>query len=420
MRILWHMPTLRHNTCGLSNRAVQLAGQLQRHGHEIEFVVDANKTDRTEDEIGSMGLRRLVLEPPRPLHWSLQASAKRRLAASIVSIIGLDHDLFISCQPEVVATYADVERRKPLVFVCGGTTLLHDVAGASVTRHSGPRRLAFGLDRYLKHCNESNAFSAADVVIFDSAATRSLVLERYGMDGRRCHVVYGGVDPKEFQPASGSCRESARRMLGVEQSEWVVVWSGRLSPEKNVELLISSLPLMRRPPDRVMLVGDGPLRHALAERARAEGVENIVRFVGRQSDIRPFLHAADVFAFPSRCESFGGSLVEAMACGLPCIALRPDGESVRNASAEILEHGETGLLADRPEPSAFAKVLDRVAEDVPMCRQLGASGRRRVLDGFTWSAGGSKMHDLLSAIGPRTQGGGYGRREKKLESVGAR
>lgn len=419
MKIVWHMPTLRRDTCGLSNRAVQLACQLERRGHEIEFVVDADKTDYIEDSIGSSGLRRLVLKSRRPIHWSLQASAKRRTATSIVSMIGLDHDLFISCQPEVVATYADVEGRRPLVYVCGGTSLLHEVNGTNVARHTGPRRIAFGLDRYLKHCNESSAFSAADLVVFDSASTRSLVVNQYGVDVRRCHVVHGGVDPDEFQPASERCRDSARQMLGIGQSEWVVVWTGRLSPEKHVELLISSVPKMQRRPDRVILVGDGPSRDDLTELARAEGVENLVRFVGRQPDIRPFLHAADVFAFPSRSESFGGALVEAMACGLPCVAVRPDGKTVRNASAEILDHEVTGLLADRPEPGAFASMLDRLAIDASLCRLLGKSGRQRVTNEFTWSAGGLKMHGLLSAIGSRRPIGKYSRRGGRLESVGA-
>ena len=80
----------------------------------------------------------------------------------------------------------------------------------------------------------------------------------------------------------------------------------------------------------------------------------MVEFGGEHDDVRPFLHAADIFAFPSRGELSGGALIEAMACGLACVALWPDGHGVRTVNAEITEHGRSGLLIDRPTPEAPA------------------------------------------------------------------
>ena len=126
----------------------------------------------------------------------------------------------------------------------------------------------------------------------------------------------------------------------------------------------------------------------------------VVRFTGEQVDVRPFLHAADIFAFPSRGESFGVSLVEAMACGLPCVALRPDNSGIRSASDEIIEHGRTGLLVDEPSPRAFAATLDLLALDGEGRRRCGEAGWARACEHFTWTAGARRLADLISKLVP--------------------
>lgn len=418
MNITWHMPTLRGDSCGLSIRALALAGQLSRRGHRVDFVVDEAKTDMTGDAIGTLPLRRLRVHSARVPHWSLQASAKRRNADAIVRKIGRDHDVLISCQPEVVSAYADVFGRRPLIFVCGGTTLLHDAADRAGQPSTGPSaRLAFAFDRYLKHCNETNAFTAADLTVFDSASTRSLAVTRYRLDPGRCFVVYGGVDFDAFQQPDDQDRRQARQTLGIADADFVVTWTGRMSPEKHVDLLVRAVAACRRRPSAVLLIGDGPLREALARRVRRTGLQDIVRFLGRQPDVHSFLHAADIYAFPSRCESFGGSLVEAMACSLACVAQRADGRTVRNASAEIIEHERSGVLVDRPDPIEWAAALDRLAADRPLRRRLGSAARQRVEQRFTWTAGGRRLAELIDGLTSGTRSRPRPLLERKLHVV---
>lgn len=400
MKILWHMPTLRRDTCGLSIRALRLAKRLEQDGDTVVFAVAGRKTDIADDRIEGFSLRRLPDCAKRSLHWSLQASARREAARQVVRGLNVDHDLFITCQPEVVSAYAESVGTGPVVFVCGGTTLLHDEADRAAQTGLGRlSRFAFGLDRHLKHCNESNAFARADAVVFDSGVTRTLVIDRYAIDPRCCHVVYGGVDPDAFRPVTVATRAAARERLGIGESETVIVYAGRLSPEKHVDLLLRSIGHCRHRPDRVLIVGDGPSRTALEALAREVDVRTVVRFTGRQDDVRPFLEAADVFAFPSRCESFGGALVEAMACGLPCIALRPNGGTVRNASLEIIEDGKSGLLAERAIPRDFATALDRLAADEGLRRRLSTSARRRAVRHFSWESGGRELRAVIDRLG---------------------
>ncbi len=395
MNILWHMPTLRARTCGLSIRALKLAAELRGCGHNITFAVAGDKTDIPGDSLDGFPVRRVAVARARSAHWSTQALARRTTARRLSRLLGDDHDLLISCQPEVATAYHRIHAGFPIVFVCGGSTLLHDAADRR-RQISLPRwrRLPFLLDRTLKRRNEANAFRAADATVFDSHRTRETVTRAYGLNADTCHTIHGGVDADHFAPVDEAERNEIRTSLGLGDDDLVLAWTGRLSPEKNVELLIGAASQCRCRLRRVFIVGDGPTRSELETLSRQTRVEHIVTFTGEQSDVRPYLHAADVFVFPSRSESFGGSLVEAMACGLPCIALRPSDADIQNASEEILGDGD-GVLVEADDAAALASVVDLLALDHARRRRLGDLARRRAVSQFTWSTAGRELNALL-------------------------
>jgi len=395
MNILWHMPTLREQTCGLSIRALRLAAELRDRGHTITFAVADDKTDIRGESIDGFPVRRIAVTRARSIHWSTQALARRATARRLAQSLGSDHDLLVSCQPEVVTAYRRIHADVPVVFVCGGSTLLHDGAdGRRQTSLPRWRRLPYLLDRSLKQRNEANAFRAAHATVFDSHRTRETVTHAYGLDGDTCCTIHGGVDTDHFAPTDEADRRRIRASLGLRDDGLVLAWTGRLSPEKNVQLLIRAVSQCRCQVRRVFIVGDGPTRGALEAVCGRAHVEHIVTFAGERSDVRPYLHAADVFVFPSLSESFGGSLVEAMACGLPCIALRPCGADIQNASEEILGDGD-GVLVDSDDPAALAAAIDALAGDRASRQRLGGRARRRAVSQFTWSAAGRELNALL-------------------------
>ncbi|HKQ48732.1 MAG TPA: glycosyltransferase family 4 protein [Phycisphaerae bacterium] len=412
MKLAWHMPTLRRTCCGLSQRALRLANGLRQFGHDVEFYVEAGKSDIAGDVLDGFCVRRISTQRNRLLHWSLQALGRRRAAAALAAQITSDHEVMLTCQPEFASEYVRHRRDTPLIFVCGGTTLLHDEADrARSAVVSWPRRGFFALDRHLKRRNERNAFRLADAVVFDSDATRAHVTRDYRLDIARFQTIHGGVDSDEFQPPSTQQRHNARHRLGIGPSEDVLAWTGRLSPEKNIDFLLNALAYCRRRPHRVLIVGDGPARDALMKLNHRLGLNSVVSFVGIQSDVRPFLHAADVFVFPSRGESFGGALVEAMACGLPCIALRPNGDAIRNASLEIIEPETSGLLVDRAEPAALAAAIELLLVNRELRNALGAAARRRATSLFTWAAAAAQFNALVNEIAAR------GRPNRRLDAA---
>lgn len=398
MKIAWHMPTLQSCTCGLSRRAVEFARRLIQAGHHVRFYVDETKTDVRGGDIEGVPVERIAGRQIRTIHWSLQARSRRTRAAASVDLIPREYDLFVSCQPEAVDAHASLGCGQPTVFVCGGTTLLHDAADSSEQSTKNLLRSpAYRVDRWLKHSNERRAFNMADAVVFDSRHTRERVVSEYGVPPEKCHSIYGGVDAARFSPVDDEARARARSALGVTTDAFVVAWTGRLSAEKNLPLLLSAISASRRRPDCVWLVGDGPERTRLESMVAKLGIVDSVQFAGAQKDVRPYLYAADVFAFPSRGESFGGSLAEAMACGLACVAVRPDGGEARNASIEALDGGQCGIIVPN-EPEEFASAIDRLHSDIELRREMGELARGRAEAHFIWDRAGIELEGLLTRI----------------------
>ena len=402
MRILWHMPRLQLSGCGLSQRALRLARELTRAGHRVAFAAPEDKTDLVEARAVEFPLWRYPAHRRRPLHWSLQSLERLRFAADAATHFQSSrHDLFVTCQAEMVLAYRRHGAGAPVVFVCGGSSLLQEPRETSEQRaHSLFARPAFALDRVLRRRMERGAFRAADANVFDSATTRALVVEQYGIPGDNCRAIVGGVDVDEFSPASGVEKAAFRQSLGIAAGQPVVVWTGRLSPEKNVGLLIRAAARCD-PRCTLILVGDGPLQLELQELAGAEGIGERTIWAGRVADVRPYLRAADVFAFPSLGESFGGALVEAMACGLPCIALRPDARLVRTANAEIINHGATGWLVDGPSEQAFAAGLESLLADAALRSRLAAGAREKCERAFSWRRAGEELAELVGTVPSR-------------------
>jgi len=390
------MPALHDYGDGLSQRAYALAAELARRGHTIDFCAPANRVFVSGGAVRGFPIQRLVVAPEtRPRHWCLQAAGRAQAARRLVATLSRSHELFISCQAEVVSAYAGMRKNTPVVFVSGSSTLLFDGADRADQREESViRRVCFAVDRCLKHRNESAAYRRANSVVFDSCHTRDHVRSTYRLSGENLHAIIGGVDPNEFAPPAPEQRIAARKRLGLSEDSIVVMGSGRLVERKGFALLVSALAALERTMTGV-LVGDGPARPELE--ALARNSNRAIVFPGMTADMQLYLHAADIYAFTSICESFGGALVEAMACGLPCIGIRPDGKRIVNANLEIMEDGLTGVLCEDAE-SSLAAAISTLAADCDLRRRLGRAARQRVCDRFTWTRAGAAMSMLIDSI----------------------
>ncbi len=215
-------------------------------------------------------------------------------------------------------------------------------------------------------------------------------------DGRLPTLLPPAVDGTRFTPGVDGTAVRERHGLGDRP---VILCASRLVPRKGQDVLIEGLELVRRfVQDAVLLlVGDGPSRGKLEEAARA-APSGAVIFAGEIPDrsLPAYYAACDVFAMPCRSrwggmevEGFGMVYLEAAAVAKPVVAGRSGG------SDEALQDEVTGLLVESEEPKAVALVIARLLQDRELAGRMGAAGRARVEQGFTWDQRAAQLAEIL-------------------------
>ena len=216
------------------------------------------------------------------------------------------------------------------------------------------------------------------------------VRERYNVPEARIWRVFNPIDTPRWEPEP---RPVARKALDLPADAEVVCWHGRVEIDtKGLDVLMEAWERITsdRPQRRLLLllVGTGRDAPLLAERlAGRQDVRWRNEYVLDKSEIRRYLSAADLYAFPSRNEGFPMAPVEAMACGLPVVAAAAFGV------ADILEGGEQagGIVVGRDDVGAFTAGLAAVIDDPPLREELGRRARRRVEAVFSVEAVGAQL-----------------------------
>lgn len=207
----------------------------------------------------------------------------------------------------------------------------------------------------------------ADLVIAPSAA---LAQRLRGLGVRSpVEVLPTGVDLDRFRPGDSGV---ARARLGLAPDRPLLLYVGRLDREKNLDLLLDTFARLarRHPRAELLLVGRGTRVGRLRARAGALGVGSRVRFLGgvAPTDLPTYYQAADLFVFASTTETQGLAVLEAMACGVPVVAVRAPG------TEEVVADGVSGLLVPE-DPEAFAAAVEGLLGDRDLAAKLGAGGR---------------------------------------------
>lgn len=223
------------------------------------------------------------------------------------------------------------------------------------------------------------AFDQADRVIANSRAELDSMAHHI-TDLDKVTVIPNGIDPEDFaELPDGQAFLDARGIEGP-----VVLYVGRLAQNKRIELVIDVMPeLVREFPGLCLLVvgPDDGAGAAWKARAREAGVEASVRFEGflPAPELRAAHTAADLFVLPSEWEAFGLVLLDAMACGTPCLV------SDRGGPQEVVEDGRTGLVLPYGDGPAWRDAVLRLLRDDARRREMGRAAREHVLADCTWS-----------------------------------
>jgi teichuronic acid biosynthesis glycosyltransferase TuaC len=222
---------------------------------------------------------------------------------------------------------------------------------------------------------------AADLVITVSDEIREK-LHDFGIDRSKVHIVPRGVDAGHFSPG---CRREARQRLDIPAEGEMLLWVGRLVPVKGLDVLLEAFrTLARRSPClRLYLIGEGPLRKALARTVAAWNLTDRVTFVGPipQAQLADWYRAADLFVLPSRSEGVPNVLRECVACGTPFVASRVGGipEAFAHWSEALVPPGEPGLLAEKIQQKLGCPDMDLATEERPLSWAASAAAVARLL-----------------------------------------
>lgn len=212
---------------------------------------------------------------------------------------------------------------------------------------------------------------------------RELQMHGYG----NLEVVARGVDTELFSPAHRDA--SLRASWGVDEATQVVLYVGRIAPEKNLKLVFAAFAAMHKcnTHTHLVLVGDGPDRTTL-QAAYPQAV-----FCGMRSgaDLSRHYASAEVFLFPSLTETFGNVTIEAMASGLAVVAYD------YAAAEELIRHDENGVLTAYDDAEAFIAQAARLADD-PALAQRMAQAARHTAQKMRWDSIHDRFEQVLYAI----------------------
>ncbi|MEI7555152.1 glycosyltransferase [Candidatus Chlorohelix sp.] len=283
--------------------------------------------------------------------------------------------------------------KMPLFYFCyepprAAYTDIGEVSRAWAGRVSGLVKPFFRLyrpiDRYLAR--------QASAALVNGCYGQSLIRETYGLPS--IVITHGAELTKSSDPAESANQIRAR--FGLEGKR-VILTVNHLHPRKRVNLQLEALSLLlpKYPDVALLVVGSGPEAQNLRELAGRLGIGDSVVFAGFVPDeeLAACYSVAAVYLHSGRAESFGLSVLEASAAGLPVVAADEGGPR------DIILEGQTGFLVEA-NPAAFGATLEWLLTHPTEAQEIGRRGAARVAQHFTWQQGAQDFLSALSTLSP--------------------
>jgi len=241
----------------------------------------------------------------------------------------------------------------------------------------------------------------ADCVITVSYAMKD-ELEKLGFPPHKIRVCWNGVDPKKYDPSKIKDKDklALRHNYGIQDSENMVFFVGRLVTVKGVDSLVKAMPdvIANFPNTKLVVLGIGDMEWQLKNMAKEFGIENNIIFRTEFiSEPERILHyaASDCVVLPSIYEPFGIVCTESMSMAKPTVV----GATGTNGFREqIIPNGEnqSGYHINPHKPSDIAWGIKQVLEDKKRAEWMGKNARQRVLDTFGWESVAKRTLDIYS------------------------
>lgn len=237
--------------------------------------------------------------------------------------------------------------------------------------------------------NRSKAITACSKELFEYA-------ENHGGFGKT-HLIAWGSDPTIFTPTSD--KVACRRKMNLPENALLISSLGRLVPKKGFDVLVTAFAQAQKPDNTFLVIGgSGPQKAFLIEHSQKLGVGKQLILPGaiNWNETSAFLGASDVFVLPSIRDPHGNLdglptvLLEAMACGLPCIASDIGGVNL------VIENEVTGLLCEASSIPKLTESMTRLIVNNNLRYKLGNAARKSVVNCFNWDQVGRNILSLMN------------------------
>jgi glycosyltransferase involved in cell wall biosynthesis len=365
----------------------QLASALAHAGHDVHVVYTRAPRERVEPDV----------PPPYRIHWAALFDVKSRRNAPLrpLSALSVARAVARLCeQAPVDAVHAQGEEgalvarsswRRAFCLVV--TPRFPWYPAAVFERRPGwrqARRVALWLSE-AKYPLLGMALRAADHVCPTSRSAADAVQRAFDLAPQVITVVPNGVAPAFLDAAWTPAPDAP------------LLFFGRLARDKGADTLIEALAGLDRAPP-LIVIGRGDDEPALRALAHARGLGDRVRFEpwAAPRDLAARIAQARMVVLPSRHESFGNAMAEAMAVGAPLVS------TTAGSIPEVVDHGRTGVLVPPDDPVALRHALATLLEDPAHAARLGAAGRAHVHATYGWDAVARRFLAIY-ARGPAAQ-----------------
>ncbi len=341
---------------GVSTSIETTRHALEKLGHEVTLIVPdyPHQEESTDANVLRIPARKVLFDPEdRLMAWRDLRRTMRAIAPQQFDLIHI-HTPFI-------AHYAGTRMARNLKLPVVET---YHTFFEQYLEHYIPF-LPDPMLRLVARRLTANQGNAVNALISPSIAMRD-ILRRYGVR-TPISVIPTGINLEGWRTPTAP---DPRLALGLSPTQPMLLFVGRLAFEKNIEFLLNMLTtlIQTRPDVRLVLAGEGPAEKHLRKLTAQLGLEEHVHFVGylpRDGQLQALYRAADAFVFASATETQGLVLVEALALGLPVVALAEMG------TRDVVREGEGCLIAPNNPPGFAARVLE-LLEHPHEARQLAA------------------------------------------------
>ncbi len=296
----------------------------------------------------------------------------------IIGLLKEDYDLIHLHLPDpfysIFALIASILRKKPLIVTYHADIIKDEW-------YHKPFKFIYNFFLYfvLRH-------SRKIIATTPNYVEGSSILRRFK---NKIEIVPNFVDTEKFNPGVDGSR--IRRLYNLNEKK-IILFIGRLVPYKGVEYLIRAFAEVKKELDNsaLVIVGDGPLKKKLKN--LAENMEDVYFVNPDDNDIPLYYSSCDVFVLPSvtRQEAFGISLIEAMACGKPVIAI--------NISGMPYIVGDAGIVIEPKNAAALRDAILKILSDKKLAGELGKRARDRVEENFTSNIAVDKIERVYISV----------------------